>query len=204
MLPYAVWTMESARGWAALAEELQALTGIDLELLQPGGLTMSFDEATLQASAAKLNLLGERLGIKYPYEVLDPDSLRKLTPDIGPDVAGAIYCPLDGHVSPLRLLRSLINGFLLRGGDLKPGVHIEHLEYRNGEFHVHTDKGLHVAQRIVLTAGLGNSVLAPQVGLNAPVRPQRGQIFGHRAHAAVPAQSLSLCAPDRRGGGADR
>ena len=33
------------------------------------------------------------------------------------------------------------------------------------------------APRVVLAAGLGNAVLAPLFGLNAPVEPQRGQIL---------------------------
>jgi glycine/D-amino acid oxidase-like deaminating enzyme len=33
------------------------------------------------------------------------------------------------------------------------------------------------ADKLVLAAGLGNARLAPMVGLNAPVRPQRGQIL---------------------------
>ena len=33
------------------------------------------------------------------------------------------------------------------------------------------------ADRIVLASGLGNATLAPQVAINAPVRPQRGQIL---------------------------
>ena len=33
------------------------------------------------------------------------------------------------------------------------------------------------AARIVLASGLGNAQLAPMVGLDAPVRPQRGQIL---------------------------
>jgi glycine/D-amino acid oxidase-like deaminating enzyme len=32
-------------------------------------------------------------------------------------------------------------------------------------------------EKIVLTAGLGNKTLAPMVGLNAPVQPNRGQVL---------------------------
>jgi glycine/D-amino acid oxidase-like deaminating enzyme len=36
---------------------------------------------------------------------------------------------------------------------------------------------VHEAARLVLTAGLGNAVMAPWVGLKAPVQPNRGQII---------------------------
>ncbi|MDH5410065.1 MAG: FAD-binding oxidoreductase, partial [Alphaproteobacteria bacterium] len=37
--------------------------------------------------------------------------------------------------------------------------------------------GAWCADRVVLCAGLGNAVLAPMVGLDAPVRPNRGQLL---------------------------
>jgi glycine/D-amino acid oxidase-like deaminating enzyme len=175
--PYARWTMGAAAGWQALAGELESLTGVDVEFRQPGGLSMSFDHATLAASSAKLDALGKELGIRYPYEVLDAQALRRLVPQVGPDVAGAIYCTLDGHVSPLRTLRGLLAGFKSRGGQLVTGVHVERIEHRGGEFRVRAGPATYTARRVVLAAGLANRELAPQVGLSAPVRPVRGQML---------------------------
>lgn len=175
--PYARWTMQAAAAWPAFAAGLKELTGIDVELSQPGGLTMSFDNQALATSSAKLDALGRALGIEYPYEVLDADALRKLTPEIGPDVAGAIYCPLDGHASPLRTLRALIQAYEGLGGRLVTGISVERIECRGGEFRLHAGGQVHAAGRVVLAAGLANRALAPQVGLRAPVRPVRGQIL---------------------------
>jgi len=174
---YARWTMRAARTWQALADELKELSGTDLELQQPGGLAMSFDESTLRAHAQKLDALGKELGIDYPYEVLDADGLRKLVPAVGPDVAGAVYCPLDGHVSPLRTLRTLVQSFIMRGGTLLTGCEVERIAYKSGEFRVMTRDRTFTAGRVVLGAGLANQRLGEQVGLNAPVRPVRGQIL---------------------------
>lgn len=175
--PYAQWTMQSARDWRALATELQELTGTDIELRQPGGLSMSFDEKTLQASVAKLDALGRELGVSYPYELLDAQRLRQVNPYIGGDVVGAIYCPLDGHVSPLRTLRALVHAYQLHGGLRVAGTKIDNIEYRGGEFHVHAGPRCWRAGRVVLAAGLANRELAPMVALNAPVRPVRGQLL---------------------------
>ncbi|SOY77758.1 Opine oxidase subunit B [Cupriavidus taiwanensis] len=174
---YARWTMLAARMWPSLAAELAELTGVDVELHQPGGLSMSFDEKTLTASSEKLNALAKDLGITYPYEVLDASGLRKLTPPIGPDVVGAIYCKLDGHVSPLRTLRALVHAFKARGGQLVSNVSVDKIEHKLGEFRVTVGAETFTSGRVVLAAGLGNGELAPQVGLAAPVRPIRGQIL---------------------------
>ena len=37
-------------------------------------------------------------------------------PGIGPKVVGAAYCPHDGHVNPLYLMRALAKGLIENGG----------------------------------------------------------------------------------------
>ncbi|MBL0086663.1 MAG: FAD-binding oxidoreductase [Ideonella sp.] len=174
---YARWSMAAAERWPAFAQELAALTGVDVELSQIGGLTMCLDDHELAARAASLESLRKSLGGQYPYEILDANSLRAISPLVGPDVVGAVFGPLDGHVSPLRLLRALVQGFALRGGELVAGVHVNRIERRSGAFHVWAGGTEHVAGRVVLAAGLGNRELAPMVGLKAPVSPSRGQIL---------------------------
>ena len=174
---YARWTMDAARQWPAFASELTERTGVDIELSQIGGLTMCLDERELAARAADLKSIRQSLGSDYPFEVLDHDGVRELSVLIGPDVIGAIFRPLDGHVSPLRLLRALFQGFKSRGGELVAGVHVDQIEYRAGVFHVMAGRIKHVAGQLVLAAGLGNRELAPMVGLRAPVNPNRGQIL---------------------------
>lgn len=174
---YAHWTMESAHAWPALAEELTNRTGIDVELSQIGGLWLCLDDDELTERASALAALQREVGVSYPYTILDGRALRELLPFAGPKVAGAAYCPLDGHVSPLRLLRALVKGFALLGGELIAGAEVDSIEHHCGEFRVRAGADTHVARRIVLAAGLGNRLLAPQVGLQAPVVPIRGQIL---------------------------
>lgn len=174
---YARWSMAASKRWPAFAEELTALTGVNLELSQIGGLSICLGEHELTERVAMLGLLRKNLGEPYPYEVLDQRSLRALAPGIGPEVVGAVYGPLDGHVNPMRLLRSLVQGLRLRGGQTVAGVHCERIEFREGEFHVWAGDTKHVAGRVVLAAGLGNRALAPMVGLTAHIQPNRGQIL---------------------------
>ncbi len=176
-LDYARWSMAAAKLWPGFAQELTALTGIDVGLSQIGGLMMCLDDAELAARAARVESLRQSLGVEYPYVVLNPADLREISPWVGPDVAGAVFSPLDGHVNPLRLLRALVKAFQVRGGEMVAGVHVDRIERRGGAFHVRADGDEHVAGRVVLAAGLGNRNLAPMVGLNAPVRPNRGQIL---------------------------
>lgn len=174
---YARWTMSSAKGWQTFAQELTDRTGIALELEQNGGLNFCLSDNELEERVADLESLRVALGEPYPYEVLDRSALQALTPDIGPKVAGATFGNLDGHVSPLRLLRALFSAFLALGGELVNPVRCERIEKLSDGFHAWAAGIEHTAGRVVLTAGLGNRNLAPMVGLNAPIGPSRGQIL---------------------------
>jgi glycine/D-amino acid oxidase-like deaminating enzyme len=174
---YARWSMASAARWPAFAAELADATGVDVELQQRGGLSLCLDEAEFAERGAQLESLRQQLGGDYPFSMLDARELRALLPQVGARVVGAALCPLDGHVSPLRLLRALVQGFTRLGGRLSAGVPVDAIEARGGGFVVRSGAQAFAARRVVLAAGLGNRVLAPLVGLRAPVQPNRGQIL---------------------------
>jgi glycine/D-amino acid oxidase-like deaminating enzyme len=174
---YTRWTLQAAAAWPAFAAELTKRTGVELELAQRGGMTMCLDDAELHERGAQLARLRDELQAVYPFEVLDGAAVRRLIPETGPSVAGAVMSPLDGHVSPLRLLRALVQAFEDLGGRLRAGTRIESIERRGGQFEVRAGGQAWFAAKVVLAAGLGNRTLAPRVGLRAPVQPSRGQIL---------------------------
>ena len=177
---YARWIMAAMLPWPEFSRELTDLTGTDIELAQIGGLYMELDGNALAKRAANLESIRQALGGRpqdYPFEVLDHAAVRSMEPYVGPEVVGATFCPLDGHVSPLRLLRALFSGFSVRGGEVVSRVTVEKIVPKTGEFRVTAGGREHVAGRLVLAAGLGNRRLAPLVGLHAPVNPNRGQIM---------------------------
>lgn len=176
MPPYALWTRRSAALWPTLAEELGKSGGVDLELSQPGGFEYFLSEDEAQASVARLSALREALGGDYPFEYLGHNALKEKVPEIGPQVVGAIYCPDDGHVNPLYLLRALYKGVISLGARVVSGAAVRELRYRDPGFELQSSERWH-ADKVVLSAGLGNAALAPMVGLHAPVRPQRGQVI---------------------------
>ena len=177
MAEYGVWTLRSAEGWANLARSLVEETGIDVAYERPGGLMLALSEDELQRrSDVMTRLHNQEPPVDYAYEILDHARTKAMLPAIGPEVAGAVYCPLDGHVNSLRLFRALHAAFAGRGGAYVPEAGVERIESRAGGFCVTTAKGVIESGKLVLAAGLGNARLAPMVGLEAPVRPQRGQI----------------------------
>jgi len=177
MPAYSSWTRRSAALWPGFAEELRAETGIDTGLAQPGGFTLALSEAELEMRGAFMAKLQGQPGFEpYPYETWDRARLRQVFPRIGPEVTGAVYSPLDGHVNALRAFRAAHMAFGQRGGDYLPEHPVERIVPQpGGGFRIATPKGDFTAGKVVLAAGNGNAGLAPMVGLEAPVRPQRGQ-----------------------------
>jgi glycine/D-amino acid oxidase-like deaminating enzyme len=178
MPEYAGWTRASARRWPELAARLAADTGIDVALLQPGGYHLCLSDAELAHRVAALTRLAAQPGFGgAAFDVLDRAALAARLPGIGPDVAGATFGGEDGHVNPLRLLRALHAGFLRYDGEYRAGHAVTRIERAGSAFAVTAGGQRYEAERIVLAAGLGNAALAPQVGLEAPVRPQRGMVI---------------------------
>jgi glycine/D-amino acid oxidase-like deaminating enzyme len=178
MPEYAAWTVRSARAWPALADELRRQTGVDVGLQQPGGLHLALSEAEMEERAAQMKRLHNQPAmIRYDYEMLDRERLLRMLPHVGPEVAGASYCPLDGHVNSLRLFRALHAGLQKFGVRYLPNHGVDRIEGGNGGFRIKTIATEIGAAKVVLAAGNGNARLAPMVGLNAQVRPLRGQVI---------------------------
>ncbi|MGI4861047.1 MAG: NAD(P)/FAD-dependent oxidoreductase [Janthinobacterium lividum] len=175
--PYARWSRSSADRWPGLAAALLDETGIDVALKQPGGFYLCFSDEEMADREMRLSTLRRELGGDYPYELMDAKAVRERLPAIGPEVVGASYTPMDGHVNPLKLLRALHDAMQRRGVTLVNAEHVGRIVPERGGFAVHGQDGVWRAPRIVLSAGLGNRELAPQIGLHAPVAPNRGQVL---------------------------
>lgn len=175
---YARWSRDAVGHWGPLASELAALTGVDVDLRQNGGFWMGFSEKEVverEAMLAEINTDG-----RTPFEMLDHTQLKARLPAIGPKVVGGSWCPLDGHVNPLKLLHALHAGLKLRGGRICNGVDVREAKAENSSagFQATAADGRHwTGDRIVLAAGLSNDVLAAQLGLHAPVVANRGQVL---------------------------
>lgn len=175
---YAAWTVRSSEAWAGFAAQLTEQTGIALHHERPGGFHLALSDEELAARARFVADMRNQPGmVEYPCEILDHAQVRALLPAIGPEVAGGSYCPLDGHVNVLQLFRALHTGLKIAGVSYLPGQRVERIAPLSGGFALRSP-GLEVhAAKLVLAAGIGNARLAPMVGLNAPVRPQRGQVL---------------------------
>lgn len=174
---YAGWTIRSSNAWGGFSDLLKQETGLDVCFQRPGGFHLALSEKELEARANNLKRLHNQPGIvEYRTEILDHAQVAKMLPDIGPEVVGASYCPLDGHVNSLRLFRTLHTAINARGVTYLPSHKVENITREGGEFRLTTTQGEIRAGKVALAAGNANMKLAPMVGLEAPMKPERGQI----------------------------
>lgn len=183
MASYARWTRDSARLWPQFAQALQADSGVDVCLAQPGGFCFTFSDDEQEERGKRLQAIHDELAGDYPFEMLDRQDTIARVPAVGPAVTGASFSPMDGHANPLKLLRALHAANLECGVKYVSGQPVNNVAVQpHAGGSLFTVEGRWQAPRVVLAAGLGNPGLAGKLGLHAPVAPNRGQVLvGERA-----------------------
>jgi glycine/D-amino acid oxidase-like deaminating enzyme len=178
---YQALSRESARLWPEFADTLSRETGIGLDYRADGGLHFCMGEGQLEARAQRMVAWQAQVpGAVASVQMLDRAQVQKLLPNVklGADVSGASLGTQDGHVNPLYLLAALQRAYVARGGVLQGGCKVETIQARaGGGFDVQAGGLRHEGARVVIAAGLGSIELGRQVGLDVPLRPQRGQLM---------------------------
>ncbi|NHI00413.1 FAD-binding oxidoreductase [Oceanimonas sp. MB9] len=175
---YADITARSCREWPGFAEQLQAETGIDVEYDNRGGLYFYFDAAGRDARQQRLSAVQQQAAEALPFSLLDREQLLETLPDLGPEVLGASFCPLDGTCDPLKLLYALLSAARRQGVSHRTRCRANRiLVGQDQRLEVETTAGTLKADKVVIAAGLDSDRLAGQVGLKVPLEPVRGQIM---------------------------
>jgi glycine/D-amino acid oxidase-like deaminating enzyme len=178
MPAYTGWTVRAAETWGRLAAELKDQTGLDVALQQNGGFHLTLGEDEFEQRGQLVTRMHNQVGAAdYKMEMLPASAVKKMLPLIGPEVSGGSYCPLDGHVNSLRTFRAFHTGLKSFGVDYFPERPVSAIAQSGREFSLRTPQGEVRAHKVVLAAGNANQVLAPMVGLSAPMGPTRGQII---------------------------
>ncbi|WP_293798844.1 FAD-binding oxidoreductase [uncultured Bosea sp.] len=178
MPEYADWSRGAADLWPQFRDEIAALTEIDLAFTRPGGFHLCLSDAEVEARSSHLSRINAQPGMTpLPYEILGHNAVREMLPDIGPEVVGASYCPLDGQCNSMRLFWGLHTAFYRSGGHYRSRHRVQSLAARDGGFIATTESGAISAGKVVIAAGNDSRRLGAMVGIDAQVRPQRGQVL---------------------------
>lgn len=180
MPAYQQLTRSSIALWRDFADELEATSANDLCYEQNGGISFCLGEDAFEARRGQLQRLHNQWGGGDPdWEMLDRPMLDRLLPKVklGPTVTGASFGHRDGHANPLRLLAALQSAVVRLGGNIRNRLTVRSIVQEGPDFRISTGDESIVAPRVVIAAGLGSQALGRQVGLEFPLRPQRGQVL---------------------------
>ncbi len=177
--PYANWTVDALAAWPAFSKTLKELSGLDVALDQSGGFEFFTDQREMDEFSAMLNTQQAHVGERFSHEVLDGDDLRSQMSGIGPNVVGATFSRMDGHVNPLRFLRALRVAVTKLGGQITTDAHVAKIAaHQQGGFDLTlTNDDKLGADKVLLCAGLGAMTLASDLGFRTKIRPQRGELL---------------------------
>jgi sarcosine oxidase subunit beta len=166
--------VELSKASLALYHELAGELGPPLDFAAHGSLDPFFDEAAWPSRAERASSL-QACGV--PARVLHPEEVRAIEPAVSGPIAGATYCPVDGHVTPLNMVWALADGARRLGAEIRTGTPVTALTVDAGRvIGVRTAAGRIAARWIVDTAGAGAAALAQTAGVALPMSYSRGQM----------------------------
>jgi glycine/D-amino acid oxidase-like deaminating enzyme len=150
----------------ALWHEIAAEAGESLGLSTQGGLMLADSEAGMAWLHAKV-AMEKRWGIET--HVIGANELRNLAPDLSQGMMGAVFCPQEGRIDPLRGTMALAKLAGDKGTRMLKGAEVTGIIRDGDAWHVRTTRGTVIANRVVNCAGPWGGVIGAMVGLDLPV-----------------------------------
>ncbi len=150
----------------ALWQEIAADAGETLGISTPGGLVLAESPETLEWLRGKV-ALERRYGVNT--EIIGANELRSIAPHLSDRMAGAVFCPGEGRIDPLRGTMALARLAQAKGARLLKGAEVSALERDGTGWVIHTSQGDVHAGRVVNCAGPWGAIIGAMVGLDLPV-----------------------------------
>ncbi|HSB70088.1 MAG TPA: FAD-dependent oxidoreductase [Candidatus Methylomirabilis sp.] len=161
----------AAREWRTLKTVLAAELGVRLG----GGLMVAETPDELISLEGK-SRLQRPFGIET--DILTPQDLLAMAPNLSDRLAGASYCPHEGFANPLLVTPAYLRAAVHLGARIRRGTRVRSIERAGpGGFSVQTSAGVVQAHRIVCAAGAQTPEVVGMVGLELPIVPHPLQVM---------------------------
>ena len=173
---YTRLSLRSALLWPEFARKLREDSGIDVAYERRGGLQCCLSESGAARRASEIEQMrsachNDGLDIR----MMDRDEIKSLEPRIGPEVVAASYSPHDGAADPIKLLRALHTALQALGAPVSSGPPVDAIEPTSAGYRLSRGAESIEAGRVIVAAGLGTRKIAGRLGVDLPIRPQKGQ-----------------------------
>jgi glycine oxidase len=167
--------VRAREAYAAWADELREISGVDIGFRRSGVLDLAESEEELRALTGAI---GGHQAQGLRAEIVSAASLRNLEPHIGSRFAGAAWFPDEAQVDPPQLLRALVAAVARTSIVVRSGQTVTSLVQEQDRCVGVELDGREVlrADAIVLAAGSWSSLVRGVPSALPPVRPVRGQL----------------------------
>jgi glycine oxidase len=184
----------SQERWPGFAAELEAASGMAVDLRQEGTLVVALtrdDAGQLRFSYDFQRQLGIRL------EWLGGTEVRRREPYLHPNVVAGVFSPEDHQVDNRKVVTALRRAFVAAGGRLHEHAAVDGVDLTGRRVAgVRVGEDRHAAEVVVLAAGAWSSGIAGlPVAARPAVRPIKGQVLALRMDPAAPLLRHVLWAP---------
>jgi len=157
--------------YETLSEELP----LDIEYERTGSIAIVENPAELSSFEQTVQLLQDE-GVSC--QLLSPDEIIELEPNLARDIAGGAFFPQDAQVNPLMVTLALAQAAKENGAVIQTFTEATGIELSPGKavVAVNTTAGRIPTKAVVNAAGAWSGAIGKMVGLDVPVIPRRGHI----------------------------
>ena len=165
--------------YPALIQEIQQLTGMDVEYQTVGVLCLIRNDAD-EKKYRKLYQLRQEQG--HPVAWLSAEALRQAEPALNPDLRGAVHFSSDHHLHNGKLAAAWALTAEKCGAQLRTGTTVTEVRRTGGRVHsVRIGDEWVEAGTVVIATGSWSRQVGELFGITIPVEPAKGQMLAVRA-----------------------
>jgi glycerol-3-phosphate dehydrogenase len=148
---------------------------LDVPMEQIGSLTIAIFDDQIPL-LERLLARSKQNGVEA--RLLSAEEVKKMEPNINPEVKGALYCPSAGIVSPFELVAHAFENALDNGVKLHLEETVTKIEKISGGFLVATDKGTYQSKVVINCAGVHSDDISRMIEpVEWSITPRKGEYF---------------------------
>jgi glycine/D-amino acid oxidase-like deaminating enzyme/bacterioferritin-associated ferredoxin len=149
--------------WGTLEREI----GADFEMATTGGLMVAETEAQIPFLEQKARA---EAGVGITTEIIGPDRLRQIAPEVSPRMVAAAWCPGEGKINPLTATTALAAEARRLGARFEEQAPVTGIARDGAGYTLATPRGTIRAGRVVIAAGGWSAQLGRMLGADIPVK----------------------------------
>lgn len=166
---------------------------------ETGSLVISMEDD--QEPLKKLLENGIKNGLD-DLEIIGPERIRALEPELTHDVKWALYCKGAGICSPYEMAIAMAENAIENGATLKLEEKVISIEKKEQRFHVQTDKETYQGKYVINAAGVFSDEIAKMVGDHSfEILPRSGEYILFTRGTGDPINTVIFQLPTKFGKG---